>query len=196
MNILIDYNLIGKAVDFYVGKGYEHINVDWMVAPQFSFATYRKKGAQFRTLSSSGYAQHLVGSAEQGFIQSVSKKEVEFDRRYVSVTPCFRRGDIGPVNQEWFMKVELSVVSKDNTVWCEEMLEDAWQCFDYLGARQDRMRLWLDDSGQKDIMHEYMDGYLELGSYGYRSLDGLTNGNCLIHYATGLALPRFQLILP
>lgn len=94
------------------------------------------------------------------------------------------------------MKVELSVVSKDNTVWFEEMLDDAWQCFDYLGARQDKMRLWLDDSGQKDIMHEYMDGYLELGSYGYRHLDGLTNGNCLIHYATGLALPRFQLILP
>lgn len=141
---------------------------------------------------------HRIINAMPEFAEKKTRGDSRHMVRYRKddLTVIFRRGDIGPVNQEWFMKVELSAVSKDNTVWFEEMLEDAWQCFEYLGARQDKMRLWLDDNGQKDIMHEYMDGYLELGSYGYRSLDGLTNGNCLIHYATRLALPRFQLILP
>ncbi len=193
---LLNYNLIGKAVDFYISKGYEYINVDWMVDPKYSYATCNTEGAQFRTHNRSGYLKHLVGSAEQGFIQSVAESKIQFDKKYVSVTPCFRRGDIGPVNCEWFMKVELSVASKDNTVWFEEMLEDAWQCLVHLGVSQESMKVWNDDNGQKDIVHEYIDGYLELGSYGYRTISGLTKENCLIHYATGLAIPRVQLILP
>lgn len=202
----INYSLIGKAVDFYKNIGYELINVDWMVAPPYSYATWSTPGAQFRTVNSKGYAQHLVGSAEQGFIQKVALKQVDHDKKYVSVTPCFRRGDnTTPVNTEWFMKVELSAVSHDTSaVFHHTFLDDAWACFDYLGADYTKMKVWVDDKlPNKDINYEFPEltewPWLELGSYGYRELvlspKDLQKSNCVIHYGTGLALPRFQLIL-
>lgn len=204
INLPIDYKLIGEAVEFYKSYGYEYIELDWMVDPQCGYATYAKEGAQYRTQSSKGFAKHLVGSAEQGFIQAVKDGKVEWDKKYVSVTPCFRRGDIGPVNNEWFMKVELNAVSDHDENIHEVMLDHAWKFFAWNGGVLDDMKLYKEtpNSPNSDIVHVYHSedwGWLELGSYGYREVPFLARqlqkDKVLIHYGTGLALPRFQLIL-
>lgn len=201
IDLPIDYALIGKAVEHYKTYGYTLINVDWMVDPWCSYATHGAESGKFRTQSSKGYAKHLVGSAEQGFIQAVSEGKVEFDKLYMSITPCFRRGDIGPVNNEWFMKLELSAVTEGDTPFHEKMLDAAWAFFAWNGGSIDQMKLYVEGvNNNTDIVHLHDGDWLELGSYGYRDVTNLAHhlqkDKVLVHYGTGLALPRFQLILP
>ncbi len=203
IDLPINYKLIGEAVEYYQSVGYTLIEVDWMVDPECSYATWGREGSQYRTQSSKGYAKHLVGSAEQGFIQAVKDCKVNWNQKYVSVSPCFRRGDIGPINNEWFMKVELSEVTISNEFTYKTMLKDAMECFERLGAEGHRLHIWKDmDCHNEDIVHEYdcEERFIELGSYGCRNLEfkarELQMDKVLIHYGTGLALPRFQLILP
>lgn len=205
----IDYSLIGKAVEWYQSCGYQPINVNWMVPPMFSLATWSNEGDQFKTIDHQGFSKHLVGSAEQGFIEQAALGNIEYGKRYVSVSPCFRRGDNKhPTNMEWFMKVELSVMTKrDDTLTYADLAVDARECFEKLGAEPVRLSYFYDTERSLDIVHSFNHpdcpgmNYIELGSYGYRELSFpkgqplLQNDEFVVHYGTGLALPRFQLIL-
>ena len=208
--MLIDYSLIGKAMDFYKDKGYTPIELDWMVRPDISALTTPFPWCEFRTIGSDEKEYVLVGSAEQSFLQAVYDRVAELDTLYVSVTPCFRRGDIGLVNQETFMKVELSAATSITYPVYKKMLSDAQELFQALGVDRKNLIISKESDTQFDIIYskEYThlidsidnddwsyppDAWLELGSYGVRSLKGLQTSDILVHYGTGLALPRFQL---
>lgn len=204
----IDYSLLGKAISFYQSIGYTLIDVNWMVDPKFSLATWNSNNGQFKTTNQYGDVKHLVGSAEQGFIENAAMGQIEYGKKYVSVTPCFRSGDNKtPLNLEWFMKVELSVMTNlDDTDMFLNLLEDARHCFIKLGAHENKLSVVQTDEYNLDILHkfnhiDYSVSEIELGSYGCRELlfnntdrKGLINDSFVVHYGTGLALPRFQLI--
>lgn len=208
----IDYSLLSRAIDFYASRGYTMINVPWMVYPKYSRVTLTHDEGAFVTTNIHGDELHLVGSAEQGFIQQAHM--VAPGKKYMSVTPCFRRGDISMTHMEWFMKLELSSCAAEPDEMYLEFLDDAWSCFVELGANQDKMRDKVErgfaDEFHRDINYNHRmnecDMDLELGSYGHRiipkveTIQGVVTGslhseNHVINYGTGLALPRFQLIL-
>lgn len=200
MSMVINYAHLAKAIEFYAAIGYEQIEVDWMIPHRICNATHNHHGGNFVTLDRNDEERVLVGSAEQGFLHAVVEGRIKPERLYMSVSPCFRRGDIGPINQEWFVKLELSAISlKDKTLFKHFMMDDAFELFRVLGAERNRLSLYheedLDVAKNIDIVHwQDQNTPMELGSYGYREIEGLTDYNFLLHYGTGLALPRFQLI--
>lgn len=197
MHQVINYAHLAKAIEFYSRVGYTQIEVDWMVPSSVAYHTNKHVEGNFITNDRHDNPQVMVGSAEQGFLKAVADGRIELDRLYMSVSPCFRRGDIGPVNQEWFVKLELNYISLTNkTVYETTLMDDAFELFQQLGANLLQLGLYHEDDGtnNKDIVY-WTDEItpLELGSYGYREIKGLTDYNFLLHYGTGLALPRFQL---
>lgn len=196
MNQVINYAHLARAVEWYEANGYEHIDVDWMVPHTVALATHNDNRGQFVTLDRNDNERVLVGSAEQGFLNAVVEGRIVPDRKYMSVSPCFRRGDIGPMNQEWFIKLELSAITLDYTDIFGVMLDEAFDLFQELGVPRHKLGLYDDFEHSKNIDIVYrkaQDQFIELGSYGYRYIEGLTPYNFLLHYGTGLALPRFQL---
>lgn len=172
------------------------IDVDWMVPHNISGVTNCNQQGNFITLDRNNNELVLVGSAEQGFIKAVVDGRVEFDRKYMSISPCFRRGDTGPLNQEWFIKLELNYVSLTDSMFFGVLGSDAKELFNEL---TDYTKDFFEVNITRDDTSFDINGWhhthksVEVGSYGVREIKGLTANNFLLHYGTGLALPRFQL---
>lgn len=197
MSRVINYSLLSRAIECYSDMGYEQIEVDWMVPEHICVATNAHPSGMFSTVDRNGSGCVLVGSAEQGFLKAIIDDRIEVDRKYMSVSPCFRRGDIGPINQEWFVKLELGAVSYSDRDLFKLMASEAMDVFSELGATVTRLDVSFDggDSDPLDIVYYQNNAApMELGSYGYREITDLTPYNFLLHYGTGLALPRFQYI--
>lgn len=199
MNQVINYSLLGRAVELYAELGYEQIEVDWMVPYAVSMSTHNSTDGIFPTVDRHGNDLALVGSAEQGFLKAVVDGRIVPDRKYMSVSPCFRRGDIGPINQECFIKLELSAMSLQDESIRYVMMNDAHVVFQQLGLEASRIKVFYEHDIDTDrnldfVFWQDVTTPVELGSYGFREIKGLTDYNFLLHYGTGLALPRFQLI--
>lgn len=188
--MIIDYSLLGKAEKFYTNRGYTFIDVPWYVNAEASLITKPPNAGTF--ILNNG--MHLIGSAEQGFIEII--ETLIPHKKYASISPCFRKGDNDDrYHQETFMKLELfsygEPISEDK--FAAGLLSDATDAFYYLGIHEDRLYGILTHAHNIDLCvkreHEEM---LEIGSYGYRNIIK-TTGNYHINYGTGLALPRFQL---
>ena len=197
----IDYSLIGRAVDFYKSLGYEYIEVPWMVEPLYAQVTYDSPAGIFSTYDADNMNKSLIGSAEQGFLEKIGRGEVYKDTKYVSVSPCFRRGDrYSPYHQETFMKVELSYfqeIGRGDPDMVTGMVADAGKCFIELGISgysKDITPQSIDIIAPVDGAHEF-DAWLEIGSYGTRDLTPMGFTGYQLCYGTGLALPRFQEII-
>ena len=197
----IDYSLVSKALEFYVSKGYEYIDVPWMINPKFGKMTESPDSGIFTTIDSYGRELHLIGSGELGFIQMAHLMIP--NKKYVSATPCFRRGDISVIHSETFFKVELSSCSNSSNEMYLEFINDAMILFKQFGADSNRLNITYPDKNDYRFNHdiEYPVSLygqrpfmLELGSYGQRYIENLHSTNNVINYGTGLALPRFQLI--
>lgn len=207
-SIEIDYGLLGRAMEFYKAQGYTSINVPWMVRTSISNITLPNEDNAFMVTTTNGQYKHLVGSAEQGFLEMLADNTVSEDEYYVSCTPCFRRGDIkyaydanhnpvGVINQEAFMKVELSFATQNplNMAWKRVLLADALQLLEHLGVTDIKV-LESMDGNSADIMalDATTESLIELGSYGFREIQCNDGGTLYAHYGTGLALPRLQRI--
>lgn len=188
----INYSLLNRAIDLYTSYGYTFVEVPWMVTPEASRATNPPEGGIFVL----GDGRHLVGSAEQGFIQIAHT--LKPNRRYASVSPCFRKGDTrDEFHQETFMKLEL--FSYCNGEMNDGLVKAHMQYARYvaimLGIDPTALAPYYESSTNTDLnvlIHDNDTGmeFLEIGSYGYR-----TFGDTHIAYGTGLALPRFQYAL-
>lgn len=198
MTQVINYSLLGRAATLYAELGYKQIEVDWMVPYPISLATHNSKDGIFPTIDRHGNDLALVGSAEQGFLKAVVDGRIVPDRKYMSISPCFRRGDIGPINQECFIKLELSAISLNDDRIRHVMMSDAHNVFQQLGLEASRIKVFYENDIDTDpnldfVFWQDATTPVELGSYGYREIKGLTDYNFWLHYGTGLALPRFQL---
>lgn len=204
----IDYSLLGRAMAFYKVQGYTSFNAPWMVRTNISSITLPSEDNAFLVTTINGHYNHLVGSAEQGFLQMLSDGELLEDEYYVSCTPCFRRGDVkmayddfgvsvGLINQETFMKVELSMATQNpyNESWKRVLMTDALQLLESLNIQDIRVLEGMDGKSA-DIMafDPSCNGLIELGSYGVRDIPCNDGGTLYAHYGTGIALPRLQRI--
>lgn len=166
---------LGVAVSAYRNHGYAHVEVPWMVPRRDVAVTFPHVPADDQPMN--------VGSAEQSFIH-LARIGALSPGRYVACTPCFRAGDIGPLNQPEFMKVEL---------WRDDAVSEA-TLHDMIADARDTMgsMAW----GRSIDIVPTTEGYdlnlngIEVGSYGIRSHDGRS-----WVYGTGLAEPRFGMAL-
>ena len=106
--VSIDYTLLAEAKAFYAMLGYNYIETPWVVDQMCSMSTYPNSSGIF--ILNDG--NHLVGSGEQGFIHTTrnTDKIVPW-KKYMTITPCFRRGEDDETHAEQFMKLELFAAS-------------------------------------------------------------------------------------
>lgn len=164
---------VSDAISFYLNKGYQWIDTPWIVPEKIRQCTFQGT----REKCDLGY---LVGSAEQGFIELMAK-DILKDGLYVSAGPCFRFDDIGKRNSEpYFYKVELCHVGYGSRV--SSILYDAKE---FLGGHI----VSTADGFDLEINN------IEIGSYGYRSIQNPYLNSKTLHwsYGTGLAEPRYSI---
>jgi aspartyl/asparaginyl-tRNA synthetase len=199
MKNLIDYTLIGKAVDLYATRGYTYIETPWWVSSAALYSTIpmnirsfcidtHKPGLRRSAEEPEGY---LVGSAEQGLVQHMLDGALE-SGKYVAAGPCFRNEPIvDDLHLTSFFKTELlyyidtsDVIHSSIDRLINQALLDARQVMEYLASNLGRT-VWIKTVTTAFGYDLTLNG-IEVGSYGYRSYHD--------HhwvYGTGLALPRF-----
>lgn len=172
----INWNNLTKALEYYTSRGYEYIEVPWIVPSDITKITFdRPEDYSFKT----AYGD-LVGSAEQSFLflNHINKLP---KGQFCALTPCFRsEPNITNLSRLYFMKLEL-IHTCDISEETLLMATLTCQCF---------FESLLNDN--PDIVLT-MDGYdiiyngIELGSYGIRRYNDFE-----WIYATGIAEPRFS----
>lgn len=161
---MIDWALLGKAIEFYRSRGYRYVETPWIVPAEVAQMTFQGEGFTCQ-------AGSLVGSAEQGFLALPPQSG-----KLVSCSPCFRPEPVvDETHRLWFMKVELYWEGEH----VEEVVDDALMFM----SRYVPVRVEYTDDGC-----DIMSGDLELGSYGERRI-----GDRHWTYGTGLALPRLSI---
>lgn len=188
---MIDYALLGRAVEEYQKRGYIYKEVPWLVPeaairatlpPQFPayvagprFDHRDHEGNWIGATDAFEEAHYLVGSAEQSFLAMNLPPGA-----YLGVTPCFRHEPVKDIfYQTGFMKAELFVNRDDATV--DRVLHDAREVVAVLSGQDP-------DIVATDIGFDLELAGVEIGSYGERITD--QHGRWV--YGTGLALPRFS----
>ncbi len=171
----INWQNIAQAISYYTQRGYDYIEVPWVVPRDISMVTAPPDVEMYNCALGD-----LVGSAEQSFIHLMVEQNLQGS--YVAATPCWR-----PENDQWhqpyFFKVELFKRTKNLTTARRESDKMAWhaQCFmEGLGGAP---FLVPTESGL-----DLEIGGIEVGSYGARKWAGFTWA-----YGTGLAEPRFSM---
>ncbi len=173
----IDYHKLSSALDHYEARGYEYMEVPWVVSREAEAATLPPDA----TATSVQYGE-LVGSAEQGFIELLLRGRTVL--KACAITPCFRMEDsYDELHHAYFMKLELinTDASRDN-LW--RMIHDAQ---DFLG---NYTRTEIEQTGTETYDLVDSKHHIELGSYGIR-----TFRNTPYIYGTGVALPRLDTVI-
>lgn len=188
----IDWGRIARAFDFYKKRGYHYVELPWAVPENIVRVTLPEGGTPHCVAPNTV----LVGSAEQGFLDSLEqKKNITPGVLYFAISPCFRGEEpvIPGHTQLTFMKVELFALEKlpparvlpfhEEFERLEEtLLYDAQEFMSTEGAQVQRI-----------VTPEGVDlfcGGIELGSYGTRSWRDYRWS-----YGTGVAEPRFSTAL-
>lgn len=184
----IDYELLAHATSYYRREGYAQVEVPWLVKPIIDDMT---RPHDVREFSVPSLGLHLCASGEQGFLQSLSEHGFTLDKKYFTVTPCFRDNEEDDVHQLQFMKLELGLFTRKREYvgkYTDELMNTARFLFN--NESPATVSSVITDIGM-DLRGKLKPGYssdsVELGSYGYR----VVNDGYWI-YGTGLALPRFS----
>ena len=184
----LDWLLLGQAVEHYRGMGYQQVETPWAIPNPYMAGTKPHGHRTFVMTHGHFKDQHheLVGSAEQGFVYMKSRKMLQPDQRYMSVSPCFRVEDFDSLHLPWFMKLELFDPRTD-PVCLELMLIDCENAFKTLlgkfGEKENKIEIV-----QIGETYDIELNGIEIGSYGFRRHDNPADDYL---YGTGLALPRF-----
>ncbi len=188
METKIDYSKVSEAIDFYKGKGFEHIEVPWIVSYEADSITAPKGVRRFRCSLDEKYTGNHIASGEQGFLELILEGRLK-EGKYCCATPCYRdEKNIDELHKMSFFKVELidyleqqpGFTSHDKE---EQMIDTANEFFSkYLKTEV------IDTLTGKDIISKAQG--IELGSYGHNSYKGF-------HwiYGTGVAEPRLSSVL-
>lgn len=173
--------MLHSALEFYMARGYKMITVpmcvDWeaieVTLPSDRFAKHHGKD------------KYYVGSAEQSFYQLIQEYEkngrpMSPHGSYMALTPCQRNEEtFDDSHLEIFLKLELLSFDRNPQF-------DAWDFFHKYRPSGDKMEIVQEKDTEVDIQ---LNG-IEIGSYGQRTINGLT-----INYGTGLAMPRISYAL-
>lgn len=184
-NVNIDYEVLASACKFYSYYGYSQIETPWLVSEKSALATALDDSRGGTYVTDDG--QHLVYSAEQGFVQMVLSGQLEPGKNYFSLSPCFRSGVPGGTHSKTFVELGLFSYFNNNrkdlaSQAVNQFVEDARELF---ATRIKVLTRIVPITTGYNI--EDVDG-LELGSYGIKIIDGL-----YCTYGTGIALPRISI---
>lgn len=177
----IDYTALSTACNFYSNYGYQQIETPWLIDEEFMLST-SPDGTRGCAYMTDGM-EYLVCSAEQGFMQLAFRGELQSQKKYYSVSPCFRNEQEDVLHVKQFMKLELFGYADNKNAaheFVHHFLEDARELFRHKFSVE--TSVVCTDIGV-DLVNK--NGYIELGSYGVRNYGGM---HCA--YGTGLALPR------
>lgn len=196
----IDWRLLGIAVEFFKGHGFEYVETPWIVSQLAANATKPAAARPFyvEPVGSVKIDQEktpagpcLVGSAEQGFLELMLHGHLPVGK-YVSVSPCFRDEiETGPLHFRDFAKVELlwrgpsdpSAKNAARAAQAEIMaLARSFFAIQHLDTEVQDTEI-----GQDLVTPQK----IEVGSYGHRLVE-VDENFYLWAYGTGLALPRFS----
>lgn len=188
----LNWNRLNDAMNFYQNRGYEAIDVPWVVSPAASNSTKPAQGVNLEVVPDHTHGTWgvLPASGEQGFVELMFQGKLkgelinrikEHRGRFVTLTPCFRQepayhGGTCP----WFMKVELILVGEASRLSVLSLLNDAQEFMDRYSLR----RTEVVEMGP-DMWDIELNG-VEVGSYGPRVC-----GEYAWTYGTGIAEPRF-----
>lgn len=189
--MMIDYEIIARAINFYAQKNFTRIEAPWLVSMATSAITRPTDRPDYVVQKSNETKKKsFVASGEQSFLYLINKGHLPETGRYQTVTPCMRADDFDQTHTKYFLKNELIVYStlglpqaaKDLAM--REMVDQATYFFVSQGFQRDYLVIKQISESQIDVLTA--DG-VELGSYGYR-----TSGALDWVYGTGVAEPRFS----
>lgn len=174
----VNWSFLARAQEFYQSKGWEPIEVPWVVAPYITRSTM-PPGIQATTTGMGD----LIGSGEQGLLHLAVHHNLA-SGKWMTCTPCFRDDVSDDLHGKHFMKVELMWLYPNNmTCAILDTLDAAQELFQELGLPSKL-------SPQSEHIDLVSPQGIELGSYGSRTAFGRT-----WIYGTGLAEPRFSTAL-
>ena len=175
---MINHRIMADAVDFYTGKGYQYVDVPWLVDTESAQMAAPRGVRQFET-----FAGFLPASGEQSFYHLLKAGHI-LPGNWQTITPCFRdEKSTNDIVCTHFMKLELFSVGH-NLKQPRDVCDAArgFMSSYNLHTRIDDM-----PDGSMDIISS---DNVELGSYGSRDHNGL-----VWTYGTGVAEPRFSTVL-
>lgn len=182
----INYERLLKSINYYSFRGYEKINLPWIVDEKYIKLTY-KDDNKFIIKDE----RALLGSAEQAFLKEVFENNLE--GQFQCLTPCFRNDDEDELHFEYFMKNELFVYNekynfKAYELILEEMIINAYNFFEeqsYLST------LKIVETPESLLSYDILLNGIEVGSYLIREIE--FEGRKIMYVCgTGLAEPRFE----
>lgn len=190
---MIDYALIGKAIDYYDSQGFLRIETPWLVSKDIADLT--------KPLDSSTYIvqkdvekkqKAFVASGEQSFLYLINKGHMPSSGRYQTVTPCLRDDAWDPIHMKNFVKLELIEYSTDanlnDAARVKRMVD---QALGFFSKHVDKTALSVVNcTTATSLSYDINLNGVEIGSYGYRSCMF-----CNWIYGTGVAEPRFSRLL-
>lgn len=183
---MIDYHLLAKAKEYYESRGFDYIEVDWLIPSGISDIT---KPAESQSVIVTPDKLSLLASGEQGFLYHINKGNLPKSGAYQTITPCFRNDFVDSTHLRQFMKLELisyctdKVAKREADNKIQEMINSAIGFFTQYCSTGLKV---IDLGDSFDI--EYKG--IEIGSYGYRECEF-----CSWIYGTGIAEPRFSRLL-
>lgn len=190
---MINYELIGKAIEYYTCDNWEYIDLPWNVESKYIEVTLPPEADKVKLVYPQGKTLFMVGSAEQSFLAYADKTALRHSKKLMSVTPCFRdEKQITKYTFPYFLKLELfwtyPCVQADIT---ETIVEVAQQVQDFM-LHDAGLDTYITETSKNtfDLNCNTKDGTIELGSYGYREYFGFG-----WIYGTGIAEPRTSLCL-
>lgn len=181
----IDYSLLAKAKEYYEKEGFNYIETPWLVSSAASNIT-APEGVLHYIVTKGQKTKEFVASGEQGFLYLALKGYLT-PGKYCTITPCLRNDDFDYTHSKQFMKCELieflakPIDPVDYRRYMNDVMSYAEEFFLSQGLKTNEVKV---SETSSDL---YSENDVELGSYGYRSFEGL-------HwiYGTGLAEPRFS----
>lgn len=173
----MDYRKLAAGIDHYEKRGYQYMEVPWVVRPAAVNITLPPNHEATKTQ----YGD-LVGSGEQSFIELMIRGRAIV--KACCITPCFRLEEgYDELHHGYFMKLEL-INTQANQQNLRDMIGDATGFFEH----------YVDTSVVQTGPDAYdivdSKDYVELGSYGFR-----TFRNTEFIYGTGAALPRLDTVM-
>lgn len=184
--MIINYENISKAIEFYKHNGYNYVEVPWYVSKEIIMMTKPNIDIPDYELSANG--KYLIASGEQGFLYSIMKGYLS-PGKYVTCTPCYRFESQDWLHRKTFMKVELINWDFGILKTCAPSMKDICKKFFQTLTSID-VEETSSEKGPCDILTptDLTINNIEIGSYGLRTYKNLVTWE----YGTGLAEPRFS----
>ena len=162
----VNYRRLLESIDYYNYRGYEKINLPWIINEKYIKLTY-KDGNKF--IIKDGRA--LLGSAEQAFLREVFENNLE--GQFQCLTPCFRNDDEDELHFEYFMKNELFVYNEKYNFnnyksVIEKMITDVYEFFEnqtYLST------IKIIETDESLLSYDILLNDVEVGSYLIREIE-------------------------